>query len=68
MVRVLPLPLEVNRDAITTLDNVGTATDNIECKVVGVKIALQAVERYSSSSDYKINDLDAFILTDCVYM
>ena len=40
-----------------SVENAETATDNVECEVVGVKITLQAVERYSFSSDL-ITDLE----------
>ena len=60
------IPLEADKNVIVTVENVGTATDNVECEVTGVMIALNTVEKYTVGSNYGVTDLEAFILTDCV--
>ena len=49
-----------------TVENVGTAADNVECEVTGVMITLNTVEKYTVGSNYGVTDLKAFILTGCV--
>ena len=41
------IPLE-EETAVVTSKCVGTMTDNVECEVVGIKIALSAISEYSS--------------------
>ena len=60
------IPLEADKNVIVTVENVGTATDNVECEVTGVMTALNTVEKYTVRSNYGVTDLEEFILTDCV--
>ena len=59
------IPLEDGRTPLITTKDVGTATDNVECEVVGVQITLEAVDEYVKSLGRKDN-LNVFIFTDCI--
>ena len=40
------IPSEDERTSLISAKDVGTATDNVECEVVGVQIALEAINEY----------------------
>ena len=53
------------RTPLISTKDVGTASHNVECEIVGVQIALEAIDEYVKSLGRNGN-LNAFILTDCI--
>ena len=59
------IPLE-EETAVVTSKCVGTMTDNVECEVAGIKIALSAISEYVTNPTYSKQNCHAYILTDYI--
>ena len=56
------IPLEEENEAVVRSKEVGIVTDNVECEVVGIELALEAIDQYTNMPDFSIEHCKVFML------